>query len=349
MKLVYIVTGRFPTERAYGIQIQQTVLAMREQGVEVTIKVPNPALQNLLYLGKMGYWLRTLMFCKWLFLSGQISDFGAIYTRDPFAALLLSFVSKNIFLELHNISSLWLLQRAVLRIRGVIVISKGLADTLRELGLGGDRIFIAPDAVDYNKFAINLDQTTARREFDLPKDKKIVLYAGLFDEWKGYKILLEASRSFVSDILLVMAGGRPEQVNELTREFANVRFLGWTDYDKLPILQRAADVLILPNSAKQDISRLYTSPLKLFAYMASGVPIIASDLPSIREVVDEGMVTFVPPDDPKVLTDVISGVLRNPSSAESLASRARQRVQNYTWQNRARVILHFINKCGQQS
>src|SRR3989344_4807760 len=240
MKILYIITGRYPTERAYGIQIERTIQAMRIFGAEVEVKLPMPFMQKLLYLGKFGYWLRTLIFIKLLFLSSNLNDYDALYTRDPLAAYALSFMNNKVFLELHDISSPRLVKQAAKRVRGIVVISKGLCNRLVQLEIEENKILIAPDGVDYPKFAINLDKESARKEFNLPLDKKIVLYAGLFDEWKGYRILLEASKLFSPDTLLVMAGGRSEQIATLLKEYVNVnvKFLGWTDYDKLPILQR---------------------------------------------------------------------------------------------------------------
>ncbi|HEY4482783.1 MAG TPA: glycosyltransferase family 4 protein [Candidatus Paceibacterota bacterium] len=335
MKIFYIITGRYPTERAYGIQIEKTAEALRNLGAEVVVKAPPAFLQFLLRLGQVGYHLRTLIFL--LFLprhSGSIT-----YTRDSLAAYL-----TGGYLELHDITKGSLSRKAAFRADGVIVISKGLRDRLIELGVPADKILVAPDGVDLKDFDIAISKAQARKQFNLPLDKKIVLYVGLFDEWKGYKTLLEASKQFGSDTELVMAGGREEQVANLSKEYQHVKFLGWTDYAKLPALQKVADVLVLPNSAQYEISRTFTSPLKLFAYMASGVPIVASDLPSIREVLDDDSAFFVTPDDPTALASAAGTALADPDLGQRLASRALQLVQRYAWQSRARAILDFLQK-----
>jgi len=344
MRISYIVTGRYPTERAYGIQINKTVDALRSLGAEVVVRSPALSLQGILALGPVGYWLRTIIFVKWLWLSGALRGQDVLYTRDPLAARLLALVSHKIFLELHDIGRASSTRVAVRKVSGVFVISKGLALHVHSWDTGWAKIAVIPDAVDIDKFSVPIEQAQAREQFNLPTDKKIVLYAGLFDEWKGYKTLLEASKQFGSDTKLVMAGGREEQVAALSKEYPAVRFLGWTDYDKLPVLQKTADVLVLPNSARFEISRVYTSPLKLFAYMASGVPIVAADLPSIREVLDEDSALFVVPDDPAALASGITTLLANPALGQRLASKAFHRVQTCTWQKRARAILDFLQK-----
>ncbi len=347
MRMLYLTTGRYPTNRAYGIQIKLTAAALSDLGAEVAIKAPRPWLQNLLYLGPIGYWLRTIMFVMGVGLSGVLGAFDVVYTRDPLAAYILSYLKKNVFLELHDIGSLKLIKKAALRknVRGIISISRGLVNALVKGSVDPSKFLIAHDAVDVQKFSITIDQSVVRQDFGLPLIKKIILYAGLFDEWKGYKTLLESSKFLPADTVLVLAGGSIDQVGELKQQYPAVQFLGMTEYDRLPVLQKVADVIVLPNSAKFDISRLYTSPLKLFAAMASGVPIVASDLPSMREIVDETMVTFTTPDDSRALAKAITFVLGDSGKVKVKAQRAFEVVHQFTWQKRARAILTFIETC----
>ena len=89
------------------------------------------------------------------------------------------------------------------------------------------------------------------------------------------------------------------------------------------------------------MSEKHTSPLKLFEYMASGRPIVASDLLSLREILTEQEAIFFKPDDPLDLALKIKEILVNQSLAEQISQNAREKVQNYTWQNRAHRALIF--------
>ena len=140
----------------------------------------------------------------------------------------------------------------------------------------------------------------------------------------------------------VIIGGEHEQVTSLQSKYPRVRFLGFRPYRELADNQAAADVLILPNTGKDEISALFTSPLKLFTYMASGRPIVASDLPSIREVLDESCAYFVPPDDAQALARAIAAALKD-SAAQQKAARARELVVSYTWAARAKKILRVLD------
>ena len=78
--------------------------------------------------------------------------------------------------------------------------------------------------------------------------------------------------------------------------------------------------------------------------MASKRPIVASDLPSIREILNEGNAILVQPDNPQGLAEGIRKVLENKNLAEKISARAFRDVQNYTWQKRAENILEFISQ-----
>jgi glycosyltransferase involved in cell wall biosynthesis len=162
-------------------------------------------------------------------------------------------------------------------------------------------------------------------------------------DWKGAQILAESSKQ-IEDCKLIFVGGTINNVKEFklkNKEFKNISILGHQPFKKIPKYLKSADVLILPNSA-QDKQANWTSPIKLFQYMVSKKPIIASDLPSIREVLNESNAIFFKPDDPKDLAEKIKYILNNPEKAKSISAQARIDVQNYTWDKRAESIINFI-------
>ena len=105
---------------------------------------------------------------------------------------------------------------------------------------------------------------------------------------------------------------------------------------------KTADVLVLPNSAKEAISALYTSPLKLFEYMASRKPIVASNLPSIREVLNEKNSILVRPDDAWALVGGIKKALEDIVLSGRISQAAFENAREYTWEKRAAKIIRFI-------
>jgi glycosyltransferase involved in cell wall biosynthesis len=91
------------------------------------------------------------------------------------------------------------------------------------------------------------------------------------------------------------------------------------------------------------MARYFTSPLKLYEYMAAGLPIVASDLPSLREVLrhDENAL-LVPPDEPAALADSLGRLLTDAALGERLRRQAHADVQGRTWSARAASVLSFL-------
>ena len=125
---------------------------------------------------------------------------------------------------------------------------------------------------------------------------------------------------------------------------ANIILTGQKKYSEIPLYLKAADCLVITGTAKDERSFRFTSPLKLFEYMASARPIVASDTESIREVLEHKKNAWlVRPDDEKAMADGIMFILNTPDSADNFAKQARFDVENYTWGKRAEKIISAIN------
>ena len=106
---------------------------------------------------------------------------------------------------------------------------------------------------------------------------------------------------------------------------------------------RIADVLVM-NYPSAEHYALYMSPLKMFSYMASGVPIVSTDLPSVREVLTDESAFFVSPDDAHDLTRGLKEALADRRQAGEKAHAAKERGQHFSWEGRAGRILAFISR-----
>ncbi len=370
--IYYIANVRIPTEKAHGVQIMKTCEAFANNGAEVTLLVPRrfnnlkrdpfeyyqvkknftivrvPTI-DLVMFGKLGCFIETAIFSelavwciRWCTRKNWKNK--VIYSRDTWPLLNITLLGWKSFWEAHMGSESGQTKATLKRLTGLVTISSGLRELYEKFGFPAEKIFVSPDAVDLEQFETNTTKYEARQRLGLPMDKKIVMYIGLFDEWKGYRTLLEASE-LMSDpnIQIAMMGGTDTQIEKLKREYPRVNFLGYREYSELPAHQKAADLLVIPNSAKFPISKLYTSPMKLFAHMASGVPILAADVPSIREIVSESEISFFDADNTDDLARAITAVLGNPTMS-ARAERAKNKVAAYTWDNRAKGILNFIQK-----
>ncbi len=222
---------------------------------------------------------------------------------------------------------------------GLIVLTHQLAATLRERFATQGRIHVVPDGVD-----LRGPLPVAEGAADGP-----VTYLGNFHPWKGVEILIR-SVGYTPGVQFTLIGG---ESGARARIAALVRDLGVTDRVRLvgPVPPRErwrylaeASVCVLPLT-RSVFGTSFTSPLKLFEYMAAGRPIVASDLPALREVLRDGEnALLVAPEDPLALAAAIRRLRADRSLAERLASRAAEEVRAYSWEQRGKVILEFLHK-----
>lgn len=200
----------------------------------------------------------------------------------------------------------------------------------------------------YDEYRISREK--AREKLGLPLNKKLAVYTGKV-AW-GYKevdYIVEATRHLPEEFETIIVGGRPNQIELFnnyikSNNITNVTFTGFVSPDKIPYYQFAADLLLLYYPSGIDINR-YRSPGKLFEYMAADRPIVAVDIPVLREVLGkEPTAVMVSPDSPMILGEAILKLFSDNEKAENMANLALSRVRQYTWEARAKTIIGFINK-----
>ncbi|MCG2808754.1 MAG: glycosyltransferase, partial [Candidatus Portnoybacteria bacterium] len=293
---------------------------------------------------KIFFWIQSLSFSISVFFYLLFKKTDIIYSRDSFLLYLISFFNKNLVLELHYLPKhLFLHKRVFKKAKAIIVITKQLKKSLIEKGISENKILVAPDGVDIDKFDIDISKEEARKKLNLPLDKKIALYTGHLYEWKGAQILADAAKFLEKDAIVVFVGGTKNDEKNFrnkNKNLNNILILGYRPYSEIPYYLKAADVLVLPNSGKEEISKSWTSPMKMFEYMASQKPIVASDLPSIREALNNRSSVLFQADNPNDLAEKIILALDN----HEVAQRAFLNVRQYAWGQRVKNILEFVNE-----
>jgi glycosyltransferase involved in cell wall biosynthesis len=120
-----------------------------------------------------------------------------------------------------------------------------------------------------------------------------------------------------------------------------VDFVGPVVHENMPRYLSGAKIAVVPNEACG--TSLYSSPLKLFEYMAQGLPIVASDLPAFREILRDGEnAVLFKPGDPEALAGSLDRILHDPELAAGLGKRARLAAEDYTYTRRGQKILDIL-------
>ncbi len=371
MKIIYITNTRIPTEKAHGYQICKMCEEFSGQGAEIELWVPSrtnrikqsvPLFYGLKenfkireiksfdffkyyeYLGKLSFWLQGFWFAfKLMFIDAEKN--AIIYTRDPEIGWIFSLRGYRTIFELHNWPGKNNLYRFLIKHGDKIVtITKSLKELFLKNNWPENKILVAPDGVDLEKFDINLDKEGARKKINLPLDKKIILYVGHLCSWRGADIMADAAK-YLTDYQMIFVGGTGQELKDFQDRYkdrANIKIIPFEKREMIPIYLKAADALILPNKSGSAISERYTSPLKLFEYMASGVPIVASDLPSIREVLNEKNCLFFQANNSESLAEKIKSLFSDEKLTSQISRQAYLDVKQYAWSERAKKIINFI-------
>ncbi|MFA6593805.1 MAG: glycosyltransferase family 4 protein [Candidatus Buchananbacteria bacterium] len=371
MKIIYLANIRMPTEKAHGWQIMKMCGTFSALGHQVELVVPRrlnnlkadpfayynlppnfkitklPCL-DLIFLdkiiGNLAFWLATATFLLASRCYVFFREYDIIYTREEQFGLFF----KSAFLELHSLPAASKSYHRLFwrRFKRIIVLTDFIKTALINNGIAASEILIAPDGVDLADFDLALSAPAARNKVNLPLDKKLIVYTGHLYGWKGAQVLAEAAKYLPAQALVVFIGGTEEDVRTFQKKNegnANILILGHQPHQQIPFYLKAADVLVLPNSGKEKISQFYTSPLKLFEYLASGAPLVASNLPSLREILNEQNAVLVEPDNPRLLAEGISKVLTQRQLAEAISRQAHNDAQKYSWEKRTEKIISFFN------
>jgi glycosyltransferase involved in cell wall biosynthesis len=376
MKLYYLAYARLPSSKAHGLALMKMCESFSRAGIATTLfvmhrrdapepdpflaygvpriftihYVPVPDLTNI-FPWKLAFGLQSALFYFETFFTILFakSPDTFLYTRNaPFA--LLTFFGFNVAYECHAIparpkSFFWLCRH----MDRIVVISESLRALFIAQGFASNKLLLAPSGVDLNIFMTDTSRQEAREKLNLPLDAPIVVYTGSFTtmgEDKGMQDSIQALAS-VPGALFVAVGGRTEDRERYGTEATQaqvadrVRLLPPVSQETLALYQRAADVLLMPFPDTQHY-RFHMSPLKMFEYMASGTPLIASDLPTIRSVLNEETAVIVPPNDPKTLAQAIQRLLNDTEHGIRIAQRAQKEVVQYSWDHRSQQVLQHL-------
>jgi glycosyltransferase involved in cell wall biosynthesis len=206
---------------------------------------------------------------------------------------------------------------------------------LVSLGIPAERITVIPNGVDCATFRAG-PQPTSR------DDMPTILYIGTLAEWQGLGTLIQAMAGVLAHRparLHILGHGRKRQRKDLARQ---IRKLGLEDnvtigppvsHDQVPAAIAGAAACVAPLGYNERNVVQGCCPIKILEYMACGRPIVAANLPVVRELVrpDRDALLFTP-DDPHDLARCLLAVLDDPALAVRLgASAAEQARMHFTW------------------
>ena len=374
MRIALISASQVPSRAANSIEVMKVCQAFMDLEHDVGLWVPGPQTDVSWDSLKMFYglrdrfeihWMRSAKsfkrydFCLRSVVSARRWGADIYYTWPLQAAAISSRINLPTLLEVHDRPQGRFGPRLFgqyLRgpgARRILPITKALLQWLEEyysIPTDPGFVVIAPSGVDLERYEKVPDPTRARKELDLP-EKITVGYTGHLYPGRGLDLMLELARTN-SDIQLLWAGGEPAAIDRWRTRIQrsgveNLQILGFVPNEQLPLVQAACDILLLPHERRVSASSggdiaAFTSPMKLFEYMAAGRTILASDLPVLREVLNENNAAFAPPGNIGSWNAEIRSLVRDEGRRNALAKQAQDDAKKYTWVVRAKKSIDGI-------
>ena len=361
MKIFCVSMAQIPSDTANSIQVMKVCQAFVQLGHAVNLLVPGkqPTTMQPQQL-QNHYGLQVTFPIEWLPIHNRrLFPWKAVWrARRSGADLLYAWPLQTAalgllagmpsMLELHDFPSgtfgpLWL--RLFLFIPGrkrLLPITEALR---RFLYLPEQKTVVAPDGVDIERYRDLPESGSVRRQLNLPEAATVLctghLYAG-----RGAELFLKLAKEF-PQVSFVWVGGRPVDVEAWkgrADSLTNVLFTGFVPNELIPLYQSAADILLMPYEREVTTSSggntaEICSPMKMFEYMACGRAILSSDLPVLREVLDDTKAVFCPLEDAEAWKSTLGGLLADPQRRQGLGQRAREAAGQYSWVERAKRTL----------
>lgn len=287
-----------------------------------------------------------------------------VVSRNLYASYLINYLLKGqLVFETHQVEYGFrkLMQGTLIRSKRTktVVISKALHMILcNHVNMQNFQPLVLHDAAPYGIKRMEPEEKKAARielspSVEWSSYRLVAGYFGHLYSGRGIEIIEELSLRH-PEILFLVFGGNKEQIEAFQRKeiSVNLKIMGFL---KPSIVLRAMgmmDILLMPyqrqvsiGAVKQDTA-LWMSPIKMFEYMATGVPIVSSRLPVLNEVIRDGEnCLMAEPDDPTDWSICIRRLSEDPALGRNLADRAYQDYrERYNWLKRAQQMLELVQK-----
>lgn len=369
MKLIYITSQKYPSGKvepffiksmaeAFHTILAQNFLFIIRGRIPSDLKFLNVLSVSLPWrFRRVTYFLVTpvlVIVHRW----NKVDNI--FFSSDPYLLSALIFWRKifpfqyRVCSDWHQLFGDWRDKYVAQQSDFLVTTSKKLSGLLTSVcAVNQSNIVVAYGGVNLEVYRerAKISKTEYRDRLELPVGKFIVGYVGGFKSLgleKGLDTMIRALKYLDSSVSMAFVGGSRETAEEYVAlaksEGVENRclFVGKQVFNKVIEYQLAMDVLVIPYPDRPHF-RDYGFPMKVWEYMASGRPIIYSNLEIIDEALSERGVPFIP-DDERSLADAIRSICDNLKMHEEMAKKNVISVRNFTWRARAQNIIDFIKR-----
>tara|TARA_A100001011_G_scaffold394823_1_gene488153 strand:+ start:1070 stop:2275 length:1206 start_codon:yes stop_codon:yes gene_type:complete len=280
-------------------------------------------------------------------------DYDLSYCRSYFTTLCNIDLGINTILETHAANPNKIPQLSKLKeksnskfFKGIVTIHNKIKDRLVRMGFPENKIIVLEDAVQHNFFQQKPpSKDQLKIDLNLPPNKKMITYVGSLKKGKGIGKIVKLSKKLFSrdDIIFHIVGGSQREISVIKKKYnpsSNVVFSGFVSGSEIPKYLACSDLLLLLydiNEKKPVMDFETTSPIKLFEYMSSGKPILATRVPTIEKIVDfkEDILIYEDQD----LTNQIKKIIDNLEYYQQRTQKMREISKTFTYEKRVNKII----------
>jgi len=198
-----------------------------------------------------------------------------------------------------------------------------------------DKIVVIPNGINIEEVTTTYTQEECRNKLGLPRDTQIILFFGSLVPYKGPDVLLKSFKKVKKGfpkVKLIFAGRGQmlDELRKLSKELGlenHVTFVGFVDDDLKPLYYKASDIFCLPSTTMAESFGIVN-----LEAMAAGIPIIASNLGGMPDIVQEGINGLLAkPGDFQSLADALTCLLKNEDMRKKMGNNGRKLVTDYSW------------------
>lgn len=224
--------------------------------------------------------------------------------------------------------------RLIKNISGFVAVSNQVQNKLLDLNIATkENCLVAPNGVNLKVFQPTENKKQIRQNLGLPQDKKIILFVGRFLHNKGPKRVVKALE-FIGkqEYITVLLGSGPD-----LSESPYIHFKGAVNNQQVADYMAASDLFVLPTLHEGSSNVIVEA-------MASGLPIVSSNIPEIREQCTSAFSILVDPLNEQHIAEAIDTILSDNEKHNYMSKAAREHAKHFSLENRAQTILSFMKK-----
>lgn len=306
--------------------------------------------------------------------------FHIIYTRNNLKGIIGIIISKiwmsKFIIEVNGVSQyeLGLTQKQSQTVKGVIlrmrhnfllsleifvmrradvviVVTQGIKDDLINKGVDINKIYVIENGANTALFKPHADKKISnelKNKLHINNNENVIIFVGNLTPWQGVEYLIYAAQQIIEKnknvkFLIVGDGVIKQNLIELCMELNlvdNFIFTGMVKYEDVPKYISISDIGVVPLAAGR-----ICSPMKLFEYLSSGIPVVASDNETIRNILTNYEGIMVKSEDSTDLAIALTKLLNNEQLRKQMGNNGRKLVmEKYTWSNTAKHLMEVFEK-----